>query len=990
MATSPNLLIQAERVLSSSPVNYPLLLDDSESEISSDQEPHRLSHSSYFSPSRKANPPPLLPLVPSSCPEPPVMAELKMIEFGGASSENIEHFLYGFEIYFQRKESRTPGDANRAQESSEAKAYHVIQHIKPGSLAFKFVNRLPLTVTRDYVSLCRELRSRFENSTEFEDEKRRAEESFLSLRQRSTQSIRGYIKLTRKIASRMSTENQHLVATQFIKGLDSRELRIQAMSGLSNRPTVEEVVTKVQRLWDVMGEEKSSEDEDDLELTDSDTDDDEEEQGGRSKGRRAREEKKARKERRKKRDERKTMKEAGNIRKELEELKQMLTKHQNSSYRLEGIPKPISVPDNADLPTIEAYAMGNRLVPPASYTGEPPARVGNQQYFQRREIRHQPWEDRFNTERDNGPQWGPTRQSSGQWQDRRDYEAYSGFNNYGRHPGFGPYQSGNRTQTTYPRRDRSQLVCYQCGIVGHLRYECHLLPRHEPGQDLPRREETNPYSAVQYRQAEDRQNIGKEETAGRQERLPCGARISTKGDSGVHHSSAVNGMVVEVVHQPTSNVTESDSDTSHKGNSMTELLTIKDSSNVAPPNGRFLTEVMAGERARLRSELTESSESQKEQPPTRRLRSQVEQENTNQHREQKRLPARRSGHQPIRLMAGRPGFDFVSGFRDTEVTGLTWGQFFDLSPEGKRQFVKLMVQERPKRKGLASKGKSKVEARVVESILSEAALVGKRDPNFEVTNFYTTAQICIGDRAFVIDHVLIDAGSVVNLAPISILRGMGASLQPTKDLVIRTAASNLVPLDFYADLKVEVASVITSIRVFAMPETCEPTYGLLLSRRWLRVCQAVGDYAEDAYVIKDSLGRDHKVPREERRARNGERLKVCLRPGGTGGRLEADLIAELELDEHKSFTELVHQIVTEAKHELAVFKALEDYSKSYDYAKSEELTRRGDTEGSETGYESDASLEPSEAEEMRSKVEENRKEREETWQGQFPTARSKN
>ena len=226
MATSPNLLIQAEQVLSSSPVNYPLLLDDSESEISSDQGPHRLSHSSHTSPSRKANPPPLLPLVPSRCPEPPVMAELKMIEFGGASSENVEHFLYGFEIYFQREESRTPGDANRAQESSEAKAYHVIRHIKPGSLAFKFVNRLPLTVTRDYVSLCRELRSRFENSTEFEDEKRRAEESFLSLRQRSTQSIRGYIKLTRKIASRMSTENQHLVATQFIKGLDSRELRI--------------------------------------------------------------------------------------------------------------------------------------------------------------------------------------------------------------------------------------------------------------------------------------------------------------------------------------------------------------------------------------------------------------------------------------------------------------------------------------------------------------------------------------------------------------------------------------------------------------------------------------------------------------------------------------------------------------------------------------------------------------------------------------------
>jgi len=117
-------------------------------------------------------------------------------------------------------------------------------------------------------------------------------------------------------------------------------------------------------------------------------------------------------------------------------------------------------------------------------------------------------------------------------------------------------------------------------------------------------------------------------------------------------------------------------------------------------------------------------------------------------------------------MAGRPGFDLVSGFHDTKVTRLTWAQFFNLSPEGKPQFVKLIVQERPKGRCVASKGKCKAEARVVESILSEAALVGKTDPNFEVTNFYTTGQICIGDCTFVIYHVLIDAGSVVNLAPI--------------------------------------------------------------------------------------------------------------------------------------------------------------------------------------------------------------------------------
>jgi len=52
VATSPNLVIQAEWVPSSFPANYPLLLDDSEYEISSDQGPYPLSHSSHTSPSR--------------------------------------------------------------------------------------------------------------------------------------------------------------------------------------------------------------------------------------------------------------------------------------------------------------------------------------------------------------------------------------------------------------------------------------------------------------------------------------------------------------------------------------------------------------------------------------------------------------------------------------------------------------------------------------------------------------------------------------------------------------------------------------------------------------------------------------------------------------------------------------------------------------------------------------------------------------------------
>ncbi|RPA99421.1 hypothetical protein L873DRAFT_902428 [Choiromyces venosus 120613-1] len=172
-----------------------------------------------------------------------------------------------------------------------------------------------------------------------------------------------------------------------------------------------------------------------------------------------------------------------------------------------------------------------------------------------------------------------------------------------------------------------------------------------------------------------------------------------------------------------------------------------------------------------------------------------------------------------------------------------------------------MVQERPRNGNIPqSKGKKKATARVVESALSEAALAGKDRRMDEVANFYTEARVWRNGKARQINHVLIDAGSVVNLAPISVLQALGAPLSPTKDLVIRTAASNLVPLEYYTDLEIEVASVKTVIRVYAMPASCELTYGLLLSHRWLRRCQAIGDYARETYVIKDDDGGNHFVP----------------------------------------------------------------------------------------------------------------------------------
>jgi len=934
VATSPNLRNLAQQVLSSSPTVYQLLQDSSEFKTSSEQTPHQQAHLLHQPLSSQLNP--LVPLPANPYHTRLTMTESKMIEFGGTSTENVEHFLYGFEIFFQNEERRAGADGVR--ESSEAKAYYVIRHIKPRSAASRFVNRLPLQVTRDYAALCRELRSRFENSTELEEEKRRAEESFLNLRQKSSQSIVAYIKLTKKIASRMSSENQHLVATQFIKGLDSRELRIQAMSGLSNRPSVEEAITKVQRLWDIMSEDNSSEDEDDVELTDSETESDKDQRNGKSSRRRRSREKEIDEEKKRKRSEKMRLSETGKIRKDLEALKELLTKNQVASYGQGGLPKPISIPENQDLPAIEAYSMGNRLAPPIRYGTQPRPRFSS--YHPAGQGRDLPWGDRFTEERGNRPQWGQARDFSEQWQESGTYGHDGNRRSFGQPHEFSQYAPEDRIP--YQRRDRSQLVCYQCGIVGHLRYECHLLRPTGQAQGPQQNSTSNQYLRSSYSQQEGERDRAKRGEG--QERPTWGTRLpANAGSRDIHQSSAVNGMVVELIHPFVRNV--QDSDTSH------------DSVGETSP------EVMAGERARLRSELTESSGSQERQPPRQRQRSLEAHDEFTQIREQKRLPVRRTGHKPIRLMAGHPGFDFVSGFRDAQVTGLTWGQFFDLSPEGKRQFVKLMVQERPRTKGIASKGKTKAKARVVESILSEAALVGKTEPSIEVTNFYTTAKICLKDRVFEIEHVLIDAGSVVNLAPISVLRAMGATLIPTKDLVIRTAASNLVPLDFYADLRVDVASVITSLRVFAMPASCEPTYGLLLSRGWLRVCQAVGDYAEDVYMIKDLLGREYRVPREGTRTPRAERTKVYIRQGnGMQASLDEDLIAELELEERESFEEIVRHVMNEARSELAVFQTLEEHGEDESLTDSEELEIQEVSEASDGGYESDWSWQGSEEE----------------------------
>ena len=361
-----------------------------------------------------------------------------------------------------------------------------------------------------------------------------------------------------------------------------------------------------------MSEGQSTEDEDDSDVADSEMESDEHEGEGRSRGRRANRGKKVREDKKTKKSEQKGLTEAEKIRKELQELKELITKDQGSSFRQGGIPKQVPVSDYQNLPAIEAYAMGNRLAQPVNYG--PESRTSYSRCYPGREGRNTQWGNRGNVERANVPQWGQPRQPPRPWQEPGGNRGGSDPSTNQQTNDFSPYMGENRM--SYQRRDRSQLVCYQCGIVGHLRYECHLLPQSGQARDLPPASTANQYSQDEYRAQSGERDTGNE--GGRQERPTWGTRVPANLELRVvRQSSAVNGMVVELIHpfighpndsdtseNSTNGVSGNDDGRNEKGKQQKceweKELTSKESSTVAVGDRRFVSpEVMAGEKARL-------------------------------------------------------------------------------------------------------------------------------------------------------------------------------------------------------------------------------------------------------------------------------------------------------------------------------------------------------------------------------------------------------
>ena len=209
---------------------------------------------------------------------------------------------------------------------------------------------------------------------------------------------------------------------------------------------------------------------------------------------------------------------------------------------------------------------------------------------------------------------------------------------------------------------------------------------------------------------------------------------------------------------------------------------------------------------------------------------------------------------PIRMMIGRPGFDIVAEFRDLRVTNMKWGTLMDMAPALRRQIGAGLLLERRERK---AKGKAPAQA----DAMDVNAMSTTPDWKVPCVNFFTSATLQVNGKRFEIGKVMIDPGSVVNLASIEVLEKIGTPLFPVEDLTIRTATSALTKIRYYSDVDTIVAGVKTKIRIYAMPREFVLSYGLLLSRRWLCKVRARGNYERDTYIISDEAGEFKPVPR---------------------------------------------------------------------------------------------------------------------------------
>ena len=173
---------------------------------------------------------------------------------------------------------------------------------------------------------------------------------------------------------------------------------------------------------------------------------------------------------------------------------------------------------------------------------------------------------------------------------------------------------------------------------------------------------------------------------------------------------------------------------------------------------------------------------------------------------------------PIRMMRGMAKFNVVSAFRDTEVRGLTWGQYLEDCPAGRSELARGLVKERQMDPMKTRKGKGKAEVAAIDTYNQDGR--GKAPPETpsKITNFYTVAKVSQSGhpdpKIFQVSKVLIDGGSVLNMIPQHLAEQMGLTLIAQNEVLMRTAASTYHSITHYVVMDISIAGVTATIRCY--------------------------------------------------------------------------------------------------------------------------------------------------------------------------------
>jgi len=310
-------------------------------------------------------------------------------------------------------------------------------------------------------------------------------------------------------------------------------------------------------------------------------------------------------------------------------------------------------------------------------------------------------------------------------------------------------------------------------------------------------------------------------------------------------------------------------------------------------------------------------------------------------RKNKRQRRVRGEANPIRMMKSMAKFNTMATFQDTEVQGLTWGQYLEDCPAARSELARGMVRERLRPRGPKTKKRKGKDVAAIAKVSLSLLGRGKATPETptKITNFYTVAKVNqhgpeSNPKVFQVSKVLIDVGSVLNMIPLHLARQMGLKLIDQNEVLMRTATSTYHSINHYVIMDISIAGVSANIRCYCLP-TCRPSYAILLGRRWMKQVWAIGDYADDSYCIYDLAGLRYIVPANPTPTNIRDEIPVlCINTCSELRALGEESCQDLEVPEdevcRKLYRTICHQADSDADVENENSDGSEDENDSYD------------------------------------------------------------